>query len=125
MMKRIRLLILTVLAGSSLAAASVSMPASAYDPFDDCPPGSQSQICKAGSSDSASSIARNIVSILLWAIGAVAVIMIIIGGFKYVTSNGDSNSIQSAKNTILYSAIGLAVAILGQAIVVFVVGWFS
>lgn len=41
----------------------------------------------------------------------------------FVTANGDSNRIQIAKNTVLYAAIGLAVAIVGQAIVLFVVNW--
>lgn len=60
---------------------------------------------------------RSITNVLLFVLGAVAVIMIIIGGFKYVTSNGDSNNIQSAKNTILYAIIGIIVAIMAYAIV--------
>ncbi len=46
--------------------------------------------------------------------------MIIIGGFKYVTSTGDSASISSAKNTILYALVGLAVVSLAQVLVHFV-----
>lgn len=64
---------------------------------------------------------KNIINVLLFAIGAVAVIMIIIGGFKYVVSNGDSSSITSAKNTILYAVVGLVIAIIAYAIVNFVV----
>lgn len=63
----------------------------------------------------------NIINIMLYALGAIAVIMIIIGGIRYTTSNGDSNGIQSAKNTILYAVAGLVVAILAYAIVNFVV----
>lgn len=63
----------------------------------------------------------NIVNIMLYALGAIAVIMIVIGGIRYTTSNGDSNGIQSAKNTILYAVAGLVVAILAYAIVNFVV----
>jgi len=69
-----------------------------------------------GLADLASTII-NIISILL---GVVAVIMIIVGGFKYVTSNGDSNAIGSAKNTIIYALVGLAVAALAQFLVKFV-----
>lgn len=50
-------------------------------------------------------------------VGAVSVIVIIIGGFKYVLSGGDSNGVASAKNTILYAVVGLAVALLAQIIV--------
>ena len=64
---------------------------------------------------------KNIVNILLYALGAVAVVMIVIGGIKYTTSNGDSSAISSAKNTILYAVIGLVVALLSYAIVNFVI----
>lgn len=60
------------------------------------------------------------VNVLLYVVGAVAVIMIIVGGFKYVTSGGDSSGVTSAKNTILYAVIGLIVAVLAFALVNFV-----
>ena len=63
----------------------------------------------------------SIVNWLLFAIGAIAVIMIVWGGIKYATSAGDSNKVTAAKNTILYAVIGLAVAVLAFAIVNFVV----
>ena len=53
--------------------------------------------------------------------GIVAVIMIIIGGIRYATANGDSGQIQSAKNTILYSVVGLVVIIMAAAITQFVI----
>ena len=56
--------------------------------------------------------------------GAVSVIMIIIGGFRYVTSQGDQTQMQSAKNTILYAVIGVVVSIAAYAIVSFVVAQF-
>jgi hypothetical protein len=52
--------------------------------------------------------------------GVAAVVMMIVGGFKYITSSGDPNNVNSAKNTILYAAIGLVIALIAQAIVVFV-----
>ncbi len=51
-------------------------------------------------------------------------IMIVIGGIKYTTSNGDSSSVTSAKNTILYAVVGLIVAMMAYAIVNYVVGKF-
>jgi len=60
------------------------------------------------------------VNLFLFVIGAVAVIMIIFGGFKYVISGGDSSAVTSAKNTILYAIIGLIIALLAYAIIDFV-----
>ncbi|AKM80616.1 TPA: hypothetical protein DDX46_00200 [Candidatus Saccharibacteria bacterium] len=68
---------------------------------------------------------KNVVNVLLFLLGAIAVIMIIIGGIRYATSNGDSGAIKGAKDTILYAVIGLIVAILAYAIVNFVVGAFA
>ena len=61
-----------------------------------------------------------VVNWLLFAVGVVSVIMLIVGGIKYATSAGDSNKVTSAKNTIMYAIIGLAVAVLAFAIVGFV-----
>jgi hypothetical protein len=61
-----------------------------------------------------------ITNILLFIIGAVAVVMLIIGGIRYVVSAGDQNAVTSAKNTILYAIIGIVVAFLAYAAVNFV-----
>lgn len=66
-----------------------------------------------------------ITNVLLFIIGAVAVIMIVIGGMRYVLSGGDSSQITAAKNTILYAIIGIVVAILAYAAVNFVIGSFA
>lgn len=59
----------------------------------------------------------NIVNTLLFIIGGISVVMVIVGGFLYVTSQGDSGSVSKAKNTVLYAIIGLIVAFLAYAIV--------
>jgi hypothetical protein len=56
-----------------------------------------------------------------YAVGAVSIIFIIIGGFKYVQSFGDPNNVKSAKETVFFAIVGLLVAAVAQAIVVFVV----
>lgn len=53
-------------------------------------------------------------------IGALSVIMIIIGGFRYVLSGGKTTSVTTAKNTVIYAIIGLIVALLSYAIINFV-----
>ena len=60
----------------------------------------------------------------IWLLAIISIIVIIIGGFRYVTSQGDQTQMQSAKNTILYAVIGLIVAIAAYAIVSFVVTQF-
>ena len=70
-------------------------------------------------------IVQTVINILLIASGIVAVIMIIIGGFRYITSNGDANAATSARNTIMYAVIGLIIAGLAFVIVNFVVTQFK
>ncbi len=68
---------------------------------------------------------QTIVNMLLYILGAIAVVMIVIGGIRYTTSNGEASQITSAKNTIMYSVVGLVIAILAYAIVNWVVGAFE
>ena len=63
-----------------------------------------------------------IVNVMLFIIGALSVIMLIYGGIRYTLSGGDSGSVTSAKNTIMYAIIGLIVAFLAFAIVNWVLG---
>jgi hypothetical protein len=62
---------------------------------------------------------HTIVNLLSAVVGIVAVIMIIVGGFRYITSGGNDTSVTAAKNTILYAIIGLVVVALAQIIVRF------
>jgi hypothetical protein len=64
-------------------------------------------------------IVHSIVNLLSAIVGIAAVIMIIVGGFRYITSGGNDASVTSAKNTILYAIIGLVVVALAQLIVRF------
>ena len=67
---------------------------------------------------------KRVVNILLFIIGAIAVIMLIIGGIRYTISGGDQSQVTSAKNTILYAIVGIIVAIFAYAIVNFVLDEF-
>ncbi|MBR0403054.1 hypothetical protein IJI55_00675 [Candidatus Saccharibacteria bacterium] len=67
---------------------------------------------------------NTIINVLLGVIGIVAVIMIIYGGFKLVTSEGSADKVKSGKETILYGVVGLVVALLAFAIVNFVIASF-
>src|SRR3990167_5070270 len=70
--------------------------------------------------DDLNDLIKNIIQILSIVVGIIAVVMIILGGFRYVTSGGDATKVQSAKNTLLYAVIGLVIALLAQIIARFV-----
>jgi len=61
-----------------------------------------------------------IINVILGVVGAVALLTITYGGLKYVLSRGEPQSVNKAKDTILYSVIGLVVVMLAAAIVNFV-----
>ncbi len=58
---------------------------------------------------------------LIFLVGALAVLFLIIGGLRYVVSNGDAKQVEGAKNTITYAIMGIVVAILSFAAVQFVI----
>lgn len=75
-----------------------------------------------GSTDRLNSLISNVINILSLIAGIIAVIMIVVSGFKYITSSGDSAKVSSAKTTIIYAIIGLVIVALAQIIVRFVLG---
>lgn len=66
-----------------------------------------------------------IVNIFLMIVGVIAAVMLVIGGVRYVISQGDEEQLEKAKNTILYALIGLIVIGLSAVIVNFVLGAVS
>jgi predicted permease len=67
-----------------------------------------------------SKVAHTIVNLFSIIVGIVAVIMIIYGGFRYITSGGDSGRVGNAKNTLIYAIIGLIIVALAQFLVNYV-----
>jgi hypothetical protein len=135
-MKKLKLLITTIFAmsltlvpaalfaGSAMAATSIQ-DSTCQGAALEAPSGSNSGSCNTNNADSASSVTNIVklaVNIFSWVIGVVAVFAIIYGGFKYITSAGESGGVTSAKNTILYAIIGLVIVALAQVIVKFVLG---
>ncbi len=107
-----------VFAGNALAAPTVMAGSAA------------NEVCKGiGAVDGSGNCVRDnsltnvikaVINIFSVIVGIVAVIMIMVSGFKYVTANGDSGSLTSAKQTLIYAIIGLVVVALSQFIVRFV-----
>ena len=76
--------------------------------------------CYENGDNSFGFLVKKIINIFSIVVGAVSVIMIIIGGFRYVISGGDSSGVSNAKNTILYAIVGLVIVLFAQVIIRFV-----
>jgi len=120
-------ILITVIGFCAIALPSLSYASSTASQAEVCQgvsviSGNSSNNCRSFSSSGSSidgviSFGLNLFSGI---VGVVAIIMIIIGGVKYVTSGGSSEKTTSAKDTILYSIIGLIIVALAQIIVKFV-----
>ena len=129
MIQKIKNALLT-LAATSMLAVPVAVPAVAHAAVninDTLCGGSNielndSQDCNnsTGNTSNLQSLLTNIVKYFSIIVGVIAVIMIIVGGFKYITSGGDSSNVSAAKNTIIYAIVGLVIVALAQLIVHFV-----
>ena len=127
-MNRLKLLFMTVgLLAISLAPVSIvsNLALAQINTSDyacggtDATSGFDSKNCDQNA-DRVPNILTNIINIFSWIVGVVSVIMIIWGGFRYITSGGDQNGVTAAKNTILYAVVGLVIVALAQVIVQFV-----
>jgi len=67
----------------------------------------------------------NIISWVLGILALVAVVMIIIGGFQWMTAAGNEEKIEKSKKIISAAVIGLIIVLLAWAIVIFVAGTTS
>lgn len=79
-------------------------------------------VSNEGAADSVNELVSLIIDIVSWVVGVISVLMIIFGGFKYITSGGDANGVTAAKNTIMFAIVGLVIVALAQLIVKFVLG---
>jgi hypothetical protein len=125
-MKKMKMMILALGLISSLGLAIVPNSAGALDPFADACKGdaADTAICKDRDKEQVPDYIKTIVNTMLYALAAVAVIIIILAGIYYTTSGGDPSLVKRAKDTLLYAVVGLIVAIMAYAIVNFVIGRF-
>lgn len=136
-MKKIKLLIATIFALSLSLVPGFLVAGAAYAQTSDIQNSTcaganldASQIgdpgtCETSNASAATNVTdlvKLVINIFSWIIGVVAVFAIIFGGFKYITSGGESAGVTGAKNTILYAIIGLVIVALAQLIVRFVLG---
>lgn len=134
MIKKIKTLFIAVTAVFAFAAPAL-VPAAVYANAQDT---IESGLCQGTSLDTGATgncsaqandaqgkintILTQVINIFSIIVGVIAVIMIIFGGLKYITSGGDSGNVSGAKNTIIYALVGLVIVALAQFIVHFVLG---
>lgn len=91
-----------------------------------CKTNPDASVCKGdldpdGSEGRLTDTFRNVINLIIFAIGIIAVISIIISGMKFASSHGDSNAVSKARTQLIYSVVGLIIAALAFAIVNFVI----
>jgi hypothetical protein len=123
-MKRMILMLMAVLTMTLTPALALTGTAAAA-----CGTGSSSKakvlegIGQAGSDCKTKGITHainGVVRILSLIVGMAAIVMIIVAGFKYITSGGDANKVGGAKQTLIYALVGLVLAALAQILVHFI-----
>jgi uncharacterized membrane protein YidH (DUF202 family) len=70
----------------------------------------------------AQDVLKNGLNIAYFVLGVIAVAIIIVAGYRFMMANGDSNKAATARQTILYAAIGLIVVVSAFAITNFIMG---
>lgn len=133
MIKKLKIALLSIIGIATLAApvlAPVAVSAATSDIQNGLCQGADlqanpGQTCSTtvdsqAATDQVNSVITLVINIFSLIVGVAAVIMIIVGGLRYIISGGDSGNVTSAKNTILYAIIGLVVVALSQFIVKFV-----
>ena len=70
-------------------------------------------------------VMNNVLNLIYFTCGTVAVIVIILAGFKFATSVYEPAKITAAKNQILYAVVGLIVVIIAFFVTQFVMGKFG
>jgi len=75
---------------------------------------------KGQSANSVEAIITSLINTLIWAVGFVAVAMLIYGGFKYITAQGNEKNVATARSIIMYAVIGLIITAIAFAIRTFV-----
>ena len=88
-------------------------------------PGSSSvDVCALPSTQTTSQTLAIVISIFFAIIGAISVLVIVLAGFRYITSSGKPEEIAKAKDTIIYAAVGIIVCAMAVTIVSFITGVF-
>ena len=116
-MKKIKTLFIAVFGIFLVAAASPTIVSAALPGCG----GSDTAVCQTDT-NLIDGILKEVINTMLYLAGIIAVIMVIVGGIRYILSDGDSNKANQGKNTIIYALVGLVIAVSAYSIVNFVIG---
>ena len=101
-------------------AVSVLPQQQVYAAVPQCSADANASICQTNTS-LIGGVLKNVINVMLYLAGSIAVIMIVVGGIRYITSDGDPGAASKAKNTIIYALVGIVVASMSYALVNFVI----
>lgn len=132
-MRNYLLAVFLPLAAALFLAVGFSGHAKAFDPFKQDPiacqqtdsSGNTSTVCDTnGANDpltGSDGVITKIANIFAFITGVAAIVIIMVSGFEYVRSGGDSAKINKAKNGILFAVIGLVVVAVARSVVLLAV----
>lgn len=119
-MKKVIIIATVLMSGVGLLSSPVVMATSGGNPAaESALKGIESTGTKGNKQ--AKDIVKDVVGVMMFILGALSVIMIVWSGIQYTISAGDSGKVGKAKSTLIYSVVGLVVAIFAYAIVTFVI----
>ena len=120
-------ILLTVITALTLIFSFTALPAYAVGVFPGCEKGgnleqAHADVCQDvnPSGNPVIDTIKNVINILSFAVVVAAVIILIISGLRMVLSGDEANAIAQARSGIIYALAGIAVTVLAQGIVVFV-----
>jgi hypothetical protein len=113
------------MAASGLNCSSTGLSPKQQEQCGACEAAGNSDCVPGDATGTVQSTIRTVINVISVLAGAVAVIMIIVGGFRYITSSGSPESTKGARNTIVYALVGLIVIAFAQLIVHFVLNSVS
>jgi hypothetical protein len=96
-----------VVAQANLACEGLSVNGGSCDP--------------QGNEPAVENVIETALNILTFVAGFIAVIMVIIAGVRFITSQGDSSKVAGARSAIIYALVGIVIVALAQTIVFFVI----
>ncbi len=126
MLKRIKVLIaatMTMLVLLPVAVHAVDVTSQACDGI------SNSAVCKDATDGQTNNplfgtdgVLTKAISIISIVAGIIAVIILIVSGIRFATSQGNAQTVSTVRSTVIYAIVGLVVAVLAQALVQLVLG---
>lgn len=126
-MKKLKLALLAAASVLTVLATAALAPRPAYAESEFTKKGcelaeteEQKEALGCNVSDTAPSVAKNLINAVISIMGILAVGILVAAGQRYITSQGDPGQITQAKNMLLYGIVGLVVALLAFAIVNFI-----